>query len=116
MTRWIALLLLLPLMACGLFVSKETRAMRRTPDYRAGYQDGCNSAYGPDADKSAELNRVRDEEQYKNNKAYRSGWNRGIAACRTASTGYNGNLPGMAPDAGPIPDRNPGNGGLPVTP
>ncbi len=73
----ILLLVVLPLSACGLFVSKETRALRKTPDYRAGYQDGCNSAYGPDADKRHDDTIVRDDQQYKSNKAYRSGWNRG---------------------------------------
>ena len=36
----ILLLLLLPLAACGLFTSKEIRTLRKSPDYRAGYQDG----------------------------------------------------------------------------
>ena len=110
----ILLLVILPVSACGLFVSKETRALRKTPDYRAGYQDGCNSAYGPDADKRHDDTTVRDDAEYKSNKAYRSGWNRGIAACRTSGTGYSGGaLPGTSPNSGPIPDMNPGNGGLP---
>ncbi len=110
----ILLLAILPLSACGLFVSKETRALRKTPDYRAGYQDGCNSAYGPDADKRHDDTIVRDDAEYKSNKAYRSGWNRGLAACRTSGTGYSGGaLPGTSPNSGPIPDMNPGNGGLP---
>jgi len=42
---------------------------------------------------------------------YQVGWNRGLRACR--STGYTGGaLPGTTP-SGPIPDQNPGNGGLP---
>jgi len=46
---------------------------------------------------------------YQNNRAYHVGWERGLRACR--STGYNGApLPGTS---GPIPDQNPGNGGLP---
>lgn len=110
----LAFLLIFPLCACGLFVSKETRALRKSPDYRAGYQDGCNSAYAPDANKRHDDMTVRDDEAYRTNKAYRTGWNRGNSACR--STGYNGNLPGASPNAGPIPDQNPGNGGLPVTP
>jgi hypothetical protein len=63
------LLLLLPLGACGLFVSKETRQLRKTPDYRIGYQDGCSSAGGPDADKRHDTGIVRDEESYRTNKA-----------------------------------------------
>ena len=115
MRRTAILLLILPLTfslaACTLFQSKQTRALRKTPDYRAGYQDGCNTAYGPDANKRRDDTTVRDDTLYKNNKAYRMGWDRGLNACR--STGYNGGaLPGTAP-GGPVPDLNPGNGGLP---
>ena len=106
--RVLVLLLILPLVACSLFESRQTRALRKSPDYRAGYQDGCNSAYGPDANKRHDDAMVRDEAQYKNNKAYRMGWDRGLNACRT---GYNGGaLPGTA---SPVPDMNPGNGGGP---
>ena len=37
----VLILMILPLAACSLFQSKQTRALRRSPDYRAGYQDGC---------------------------------------------------------------------------
>ena len=107
----ILLVLLLPLTACGLFANKEIRALRKTPDYRAGYQDGCSSAWGPDANKRHDDTIVRDDQQYKNNRAYHVGWDRGLRACR--STGYTGGaLPGTVP-SGPVPDMNPGNGGVP---
>jgi hypothetical protein len=107
----ILLVLLLPLTGCGLFADKEIRALRKSPDYRTGYQDGCNSAWGPDANKRRDDTIVRDDQMYKNNRAYHVGWERGLRACR--STGYSGGaLPGTIP-SGPIPDQNPGNGGLP---
>jgi len=107
----LVLLLLLPLTACGLFASKETRALRKSPDYKVGYQDGCNSAWSPDANKRRDDTIVRDDEQYQKNRAYHVGWDRGLTACR--STGYSGGaLPGTVP-SGPIPDQNPGNGGVP---
>jgi hypothetical protein len=110
--RSIAFLLLVPLLAslgaCGLFMSKETRALRKSPDYRAGYQDGCNSAYGQGADKSQEANFVRDEEAYRTNKAYRTGWGMGRNACR--NTAASGAAP--SPGAGPIRDPYPGRGPL----
>ena len=107
-------LLAASLSGCGLFISKETRALRKSPDYRSGYQDGCNSAYAPDADKRHDDTMVRDDEQYRSNKAYRAGWNRGNGACRDTGTGYSGGaLPGTSPNSGPIKDMNPGNGGLP---
>src|SRR5882762_9603424 len=105
------LLMLLPLAACGLFADKEIRTLRKSPDYRAGYQDGCNSAWSPDANKRRDDTIVRDDAQYANNRAYHVGWDRGLRACR--STGYSGGaLPGTVP-SGPLPDMNPGNGGRP---
>ena len=103
------LLIVLPLASCGLFANKEIRTLRKSPDYRAGYQDGCSSAWGPDANKRRDDTIVRDDSMYQNNRAYHVGWERGLRACR--STGYNGApLPGTS---GPVPDQNPGNGGLP---
>lgn len=111
------LVLPLTLAGCGMFVSKETRALRRSPDYKAGYDDGCNSVPPQGADPTQTNDIVRDETQYKTNKAYHTGWNRGRAACRTSYTGYNGGaLPGTTPNSGPIPDMNPGNGGGVGTP
>jgi hypothetical protein len=99
--------LLLAVTGCSLFTSKQTRAMRRTPEYRAGYHDGCASAPGPDANMRQPDDAVRDDEMYANNKAYHSGWGAGYGACRTYAT------PQTMPAAGPIPDSNPGNGGIP---
>jgi len=112
MRRIAIILLLLPsLAACSLFENREIRTLRKSPDYRAGYQDGCNSAWSPDADKRRDDMIVRDDKQYQSNRAYHVGWNRGISACR--STGYAGGaLPGTVP-GGPVPDMNPGNGGGP---
>jgi hypothetical protein len=104
--RLIALLLLVPLAGCSLFMSKETRALRKSPDYRAGYQDGCNSGYGQGADKTQDAAFVRDEEAYRTNKAYRTGWGMGRSACR--GTGYTGTLPSASPSAGPVRDPYPG--------
>jgi hypothetical protein len=111
MRRIALFVLLLPLSACALFTSKQERALRRSPDYRAGYQDGCNSAWSPDANKRHDDTIVRDDQMYQNSKAYHLGWGKGLNACR--STGYTGGaLPGTVP-SGPIPDQNPGNGGGP---
>ena len=111
MRKILILLLVLPLAGCGMFQNKEIQRLRKSPDYKAGYQDGCNSAWGPDANKRHDDTIVRDDQQYDNNRAYHVGWDRGIRACR--STGYTGGaLPGTIP-SGPIPDQNPGNGGRP---
>ena len=83
MRRFLVLLLILPLAGCGLFTSREIRTLRKSPDYRAGYQDGCSSAWGPGANKRQDDTIVRDDQQYKDNRAYHVGWDRGIRACRS---------------------------------
>ena len=113
MRRLIALSLVVPLASCGMFMSGKERALRKSPDYRVGYQDGCNSAAPPGANKRDDNDKVRNEATYKNNPAYRSGWNRGLNGCRAAANGGRGADPGGSPNSGPIPDLNPGNGGLP---
>ena len=110
MRRLIALLLILPLAAC---MTSRERSLRKSPDYRAGYQDGCNSAAPPGANKRADNDIVRDDASYKTNAAYHLGWNKGLGACRAAENGGRGADPNASPNAGPIPDLNPGNGGLP---
>lgn len=103
--RLLILALAAPLLAsCGLFVSKQSVAMRKTPDYHAGYQDGCDSAEGPDANKRAD-GQVRDEELFKTSQAYRVGWNAGFSGCRTYVPQGASN-----PNSGPIPDKMPGSG------
>jgi hypothetical protein len=104
-----AFCLLLALAGCGLFTSKETRALRRSPDYKAGYSDGCRSAGGSDANMREPAAQVRDEQMYASNKAYRLGWGTGYGACRS----YTPQQAAPMPDRGPIPDINPGNGGVP---
>lgn len=95
-----ALLVLAALSACE---STADRAMKKSPDYRAGYSDGCASAGSQGADMARE-SRVRDETAYKGNQAYRTGWGTGFNACRVAQGAGNGpSLPG----GGPIPDPNP---------
>ena len=105
MTKPSALLLLLPLAipllaGCVLFESKQTRAMRASPDYKAGYGDGCASA-GTKGANPRDSGLVRDEAAYRANKAYRAGWGTGFGACRGYQPG--GNMP-PPPGQGPISD------------
>lgn len=77
-----ALVLLAPLLAsCALFESRQTRAMRATPDYKAGYSDGCATAGSASANPRAETG-MRDDQAYDSNAAYRMGWGEGFGACR----------------------------------
>ena len=87
---------------CGfIFESSAERAMRKTPDFKSGYADGCATAnaqgvnYGRDT--------TRDDALYKADKAYRAGWAAGVSACRTSLTERQPGTP-----QGPIPDVNPG--------
>ena len=75
------LLLCLPLSGCFLFESKQTRALRASPDYRAGYDDGCNTAASVSANPRADT-QVRDDAAFAGNQAYRMGWQEGYGACR----------------------------------
>jgi len=86
------LAILMALMGCE---SAADRAMKRTPDFRAGYSDGCASANQEGGANKREDNIIRDEAAYRANKDYRSGWGRGFGACRAM------NRP-SAPGAGPF--------------
>lgn len=53
-----------------------------SPDFRAGYSDGCASANQEGGANKREDSIIRDEAAYRANKDYRSGWGRGFGACR----------------------------------
>jgi hypothetical protein len=57
------------------------QTMRASPEYRAGYSDGCASAYLQGADKR-DTHLTRDEAAYRNNAAYHGGWGAGFGVCR----------------------------------
>ena len=94
---------LLLLCGCTLFESPAERAQRNSPDFKAGYRDGCASAGPRGADPLAD-GIMRDEDAYRSNRAYHAGWGTGFNACRTYQPG-NGQA---GQDRGPIPDPNPG--------
>ena len=87
-------IVVLILSACTLFESPATRAMRNTPDYRAGYSDGCATA-----EMAGRGARIRDEESYRTIRAYSLGWNTGNQVCRTGSPAQ--------PASGPFPEPTP---------
>ena len=98
--RLTALTALLALMGCE---SAADRAMKRTPDFRAGYSDGCASA-GTQGANPRDTDLMRDEAAYRTNRAYRTGWGTGFNGCRTYQPG--GNMPPPS-GRGPIADPNP---------
>src|SRR4051812_1852460 len=101
MMRRIALTLLLAgsLAGCS---SAADRALRASPDFQAGYRDGCSAASIRGANPRDD-SMMRDEAGYQGNKAYHSGWNTGFSGCRLYQPG---NTPGSA-DRGPIPNPIP---------
>lgn len=102
--RLLPFFLLSLLAGCALFESPAERALRRSPDFRAGYSDGCASANASGANPREEGGR-QDADAFAGNRAYRAGWNEGFSACRSnqAQTG----------NAGPINVPGPGGGGTP---
>ena len=80
--------------------SAADRALRKSPNFKAGYSDGCASA-GTQGANPRDTAPVRDEEAFRANKAYRAGWGTGFNACRSYQP--SGNMP-PPPGQGPIPD------------
>jgi hypothetical protein len=80
--------------------SPAERAMQNSPDFKAGYSDGCASAGLQGANKR-DTSLTRDEAAYGGNPAYHRGWGEGFGACRTMAAP-------QAPAGGPF--------GIPGTP
>ncbi len=51
------------------------------PGYTAGFGDGCATAH--ELDKSFSTKRVKDDDLFENDRAYRSGWRQGYQECQT---------------------------------
>jgi len=95
------LLVAFALSACGLFVSKEDRALKKDPNYQTGYSDGCAAANAQNTD-YRRGDKARDEGLFGSSKAYRSGWHSGFSACRSGYTNQPGSQGTPMPSAGPI--------------
>ena len=73
-------LLVFILSGCAALDSPEQRALRKTPSFRAGYEDGCAAANAEGADLRDRP--VVDKSLYDNDDAYRAGWSSGTQTCR----------------------------------
>jgi hypothetical protein len=84
-------LVILGMLVLGGCSSPADRAMRKSPDFQAGYSDGCASASLTGAN-ARDSGLQRDDAAYAGNPAYHRGWGEGMGACRamTASQGGNG--------------------------
>lgn len=100
------LALSLTLSACAIFGGPADRALRKTPSYRDGYQDGCAAA--TDAYTNYRKGPLTDNALYRTDQTYRTGWGNGYQACRTTMTpGVQANSPGS--NMSNIPDQGPGH-------
>jgi hypothetical protein len=81
--------------------STADRALKKSPDFKAGYSDGCASASDQGAN-MRDTGMVRDEAAYQGNKAYRTGWGTGFNACHVYQGGG-----AMPPPSGQGPIRDP---------
>jgi hypothetical protein len=89
--------LALPLLsACIFFEGPEARAIRKSPNYKQGYEDGCATVSSKSANYREQTD-YRDRTLFKTDKAYRSGWSAGYTACRPV-------LGNEEPQNGPVPD------------
>lgn len=86
--------------ACGLVGGPADRAVRRSPEFRAGYSDGCAAANaaGTDYRRGAQKN----DTAYRNSRLYRQGWASGLQTCRRGGA----KLPGRSNS--PLPEPTPG--------
>ena len=100
MNRICLLLALLPVLsACVFFEGPANKRMEKSPNFRAGYSDGCATGGGPSAN-FREHSDVRDQALFRTDKAYRSGWSAGYTACRPINAV-------STPQSGPIADPYP---------
>ena len=88
--RLAAVIGLLLLAGCA---SAADRATRNSPDFKAGYSDGCASA-GLQGANPRDTGLTRDDEAYRGNPAYHSGWGEGFGACRAMAAPQGNGPPG----------------------
>jgi hypothetical protein len=75
------------LAGCAVFGGPGDRALRRTPDFRAGYSDGCAAATAQSANPREGRDSLAGE-----TRIYRRGYASGFQTCRRGSV-----APGSAP-------------------
>ncbi len=100
----LAALMVLTLSGCALIGDQADKALRKTPSWRDGYQDGCAAANDSYTDFRKGPN--TDNPLYRTDATYRSGWGNGYQSCRSINTpGTQAN----APSSWPLPEPSPGH-------
>ena len=67
--------------AAALAACASQSGLSDEPGYLAGFGDGCATAH--EEDKSFSTKRVRDADQFENDRAYRAGWRQGWQQCQS---------------------------------
>lgn len=83
--------------ACALVGGPADRAMRRSPEFRAGYSDGCAAANAAGAD--FRRGPHKQDDAYRTSRTYRQGWANGLQTCRRGNA---------SPGSNPVRDPTPG--------
>ena len=100
LNRFCLLLAVLPVLsACVFFEGPVSRKLEKSPNFKAGYSDGCATSSGGTAN-FRDQSDVRDPALFRTDKAYRAGWSAGYTACRPINAV-------STPQSGPIPDPYP---------
>jgi hypothetical protein len=100
MQRICLLLAALPVLSgCIFFEGPVNRKLEKSPNFKAGYSDGCATVSGGTAN-FREHSDVRDQALFRTDKAYRAGWSAGYTACRPVNAA-------STPQSGPIADPYP---------
>jgi hypothetical protein len=94
-----AIALALTLGGCIFFDTPHDRAMRKDPNFQAGYSDGCASANSRGTNYRGD--KIRDDALYQTSQPYRSGWGAGYSICDN-QLGRNSN-----PNSSDLPDQRP---------
>jgi hypothetical protein len=86
---------------CIFFSSPRDRALRQSPSFKDGYDDGCSAA----TTQGSSYREVpfRDETLYNSDSVYRAGWANGYQTCNPLQR-----TPGTTPNSNPIPQPVPG--------
>jgi len=80
--------------------SKQDRALRSSPGFKEGYEDGCAAATNQGSDLRDRP--VEDKELSDSDPNYRAGWRNGYQTCRPTNVAP-GTSPGDNPLSGPAP-------------
>jgi hypothetical protein len=86
--------------SCAIFGGPADKALRKTPSFRQGYDDGCAAATTIGADYRHD---PAIDPAYRNDRVYRAGFMNGLRTCRRTIS-----PPGSEPGK-PIPEVSPGH-------